>query len=352
MKRILLLVMTAFLVLQMPFAAMAADEQTIEQSNAAIAEKAAELEGKYGVGIVYKTNNNGQATITMNSLDTLDRALENVTPVVVKQVSSYYKKVNGQRITFSYVRSSSNLTGSAEAVLAGFDNTTSLIELYIPGSSADVIATGENPISIVHEFGHAFHFMCADLYGSAKLKTDWMQFNGKIDYHPLNIQENPNSRVFVTGYAATMYEEDVAETFAHAFVRNQAGLGFKNKLSTDGKQTALGKKVAFVENLIATYVNEPEQALENYRQIYTTATAINYQGMRFSGDYLQYMGYPQPRYILSGTLSSLEKNKDQAIWLRVIGGWYVREKNGNEIIIFPGGSWCEVSSEFKAPKAA
>lgn len=350
MKRFLTVLMALTMAICItPLTAFAAE--SVAEKNAAIARKEAEIEAKYGINIEYPTDSNGLAIVTQNSLITLDDSLNNVTAGVVRQVSSYYAEKNGKKLTFSYVRDPSYGSGN-EVVLAGFDSERSLIELYIPRSNTGTLATGENPITIVHEFGHAFHFMYTDKYGMDKMRSEWTAYNGGAAYKPANIVDNPNTKVFVTGYAATMFEEDVAETFAHVFVRNQAGQGFSNLLTSNGAQTGLGKKVAYVEKMLTAYLQDTATAVANYRRIYSTPVSVNYQGMRLSGEHLQFMGYPQPRYVLGGTLSGLGRERSEAIWMRSIGGWYVKDTAGDELIIFPGGWWAEVGPNFTAPTAA
>lgn len=316
-----------------------------------VAEKQAEIEKKYDIRVTYKTDADGKPLITLNSLITLDTALDSVTPAFVRQISQYYSKKNGSRINFSFVQNSRALS-SRESLLAGFDNKSSLIELYVPSSTGSTILTGEDPISIVHELGHAFHLMYTDQYGESKMEKQWLSYNGGEEYSASNIVENPNSKVFFTGYAATSYHEDVAETFAHTFIRNLDGQGISKQIRSGGDVTGLGKKVAYVEKMISELAANPDDALANYRKSYTAKSSKVYQNMSFSGDYLQYIGYPQPRYVLKGTLNFLDKTMEEAIWIKSIGGWYVKETSGAEVIIFPGGVWCEVGKNFQAPKAA
>lgn len=350
MKRVLTLLLSALLILNiLPLLAFGAE--TTQSKNAAIAQKAAEIEKKYGINIRYPQDREGNAIITLNGLITMDDALANVTPTIVKQVSAYYKEKNGKKLTFSYVQHNTNLSIN-EAILAGFDDKTSLIELYIPTSSGSTIATGENPLSIVHEFSHALHLMCAAKYGAKKMQSEWKAFNEGEPYSADNIIENPNTKVFITGYAATMYEEDAAETIAHTFIRNRAGQGFSNRLTVNGKRTGLGKKVDYIEKMITANFTDTTQAVANFRKAHSTPTSTLYQGMKFSGEYLQFAGYPQPRFILNGTLNSLGKKRSDAIWIRPIGGWYVQEDNGSGIIVFPGGVWCDVNEDFVRPKSS
>lgn len=348
MRRFLFLLLTAVLALQAPPAAALGTASGSKEA-AAIAGQAEALEKKYGIHIRYPGDDSGKPVIAAGDLETLDMALENVTPAAVRQISQYYEAKNGGKLTYSFTLTPSLEAGTA-AIRAGFNDKTSVIQLYLPTENVDTVATGVNPISIVHELGHAFHFLCADRYGRDKMQAEWLALNGDAAYSAGSLQDNPNTQVFITGYAASMYEEDVAETFAHAFVRNSAGLGFTKKLSSGGRKTALGRKVDYVETLLSTYLDEPEQALANYRRTHKAATALNYQGLFLYGDYLQFIGYPPPRHVLGGILATHSWNMEQAVWIRSIGGWYVRDTGGNEFLVFPGGTWCKAPSGYKAPE--
>lgn len=323
-----------------------------EQTNALVWQQALELEEAYGIDIQYPADLEGNALITQSNLDTLNMALATITPQAVREVSDYYRRKNGRPITFSYVLSDRNYSANSIVVLAGFDNTTSLIELYIPSSRASAIASGDAPINIIHEFGHAIHLMYTDRYGFDRMKQEWLTYNNGIGYDPIYIMENPNDKVFVSGYAATSFAEDVAEVIGHTFIRNQTGQGFANKMVSGGQNTGLGNKVVYVENMLAACLQNSSGALQNYRKAYTASSTLNYQGMNYSGEYLQYAGYPQPRYVLGGTLRVLNKQRDTAYWLQDLGGWYVQETSGKEIIVFPGGVWSDVSRSFVAPVKA
>lgn len=348
MKRFLILLCAAILAIgAMPLGLAAS-----AASNSDVAQKKAELESKYGITIQYPISSGGKEAVTVNSLITLDMALENVTPAIVRQVSRYYQEKTGARLTISYRRDSSKLYLGGWLDPAGFDPDQALIVLYLPESTSDVVnMTGENPITIVHEFGHAIHLMLCDLHGYDKMLREWSSYNNGIAYNPNHGVDSPDPTVFLSGYASSMFEEDAAITFGNALIRNRAGLGMTKYLVSNGGYTGLGKKIIYWQNLLQEYLSDTDQIVANLNKTFSTATSMSYQGRSFSGDYLQYMGYPQPRYILNGTLKSLGKQSESAIWLRSLGGWYVREPNGGEIIVFPGGVWCDTPKDFVAPQS-
>lgn len=343
-KKILSIALTLAVILSMMiFPAGAADKLSPEENNKQISTRAKELEKKFGIDITYPTKDNGYAQITMNNLETLERAFDTATPHLVKQISSYYEKRNGSKININYVFSKEGFGYNGGVLMAAFERSTSMIYVFLPANSGTAIISGENPIAIVHELGHAFHLMCVDKYGMDKMRAEWSKFNAGISYNPYGGFNNPDKKVFITGYASTSFEEDVAEIFAHSFVRIYAGTGFKNHIYSNGKLTNLGQKVAYVERLINTYISQPQSVIANYRRVYSTPTSMTFEGVKFSGEYLQYIGYPQPPNILNTILRELDIAPKKSTWVRKLGAWRVTDQYGDMFFIFPGGSWSSAS---------
>lgn len=313
----------------------------IQQLDRALNIKIDQLQQKYSIHVEY-ISAQGVPIIDEENLETLDIALETVTPALVKHVSDYYRQKTGNPLQFCYTQGEANTQMGEETVLAGFQEQTARIELYLPVPESSVITTGENPISIVHEFGHALHFMYADRYGYDKMQAEWTAFNAGAAYDAANLRANPDNSVFVSGYAATMYEEDFAETIGHVFVRHRAGQGFLNRLNKNGHLTGLGRKVAYIEQILAS-IEGADSALQNYCRMYSAQQTVTYQKMSFSGEYLQFAGYPPPRYVLGAVLDQIGKSAVDSLWVRDIGGWHVRQATGPSLIIFPGGTWCEIA---------
>lgn len=317
----------------------AAEKLTKEESNAQVSDRVDEIEKKYGINITYEIGDNGYATISMNNLETLDSAFSSVTPTVVRQISSYYNKRNGSKIDITYVFASSNYYYNGGVLMAAFERQTSKIYVYQPKTAGQAIISGENPIALVHELGHAYHMMAMEYYGQDKMRGEWEKFNRGIAYDKMSGDRNPDETVFISGYAGTTFEEDFAETFAHTFARNRAGTGFKNLLSNGSNATGLGQKVRYIEKLLPVYLKDTEKSVENFRKIYSTPTSMTFEGLKFSGEYLQYIGYPQPKNILQGILGALRMTAEKSTWVRNLGAWRVVDRYNNTYFLFPGGTW-------------
>jgi hypothetical protein len=349
MKRILCLFLIVIVIASVFPTAVFADESL----NQAVAAKVGQLEEIYGISVAYPLTKSGSSAIALNSLEIMEGALATVTPSVVRQVSAYYYEKLGHRLTFEYSLTSKGLNATSESIaVAGFQPATGSIYLFLPTSSAYTVMTGDNPISIVHEFGHALHYMIMDSYGEEKLRSEWVAMNQGVPYTSVFKETSPDDRTFITSYAATKYEEDFAEVLGHCFIRNKAGQGFTGQLSVGGARTSLGQKVAYMDALLARYFPNDAQMLANFRKTLNAPTRLTYQGMNFNGSHLQFIGYPQPRYVLDGCLNVLEKERESAIWIREIGGWYVCEPNGNELLIFPTLLWANLPDSFEPPIAA
>lgn len=343
MKKILsILFSVLFAVLIPAFPVAAAEKLPPAENNAGISAQAKAIEERYGIGITYPIGSDGYAAITMNNLETLDLAFGTVTPSVVKQVSKYYQERNGRKIEINYIFSDSGYNYNGGVLMAAFEQSTSKIFVFLPAKAGRAIISGENPIALVHEFGHAFHLMCIEKNTMQKMRDEWLKFNRGNKYNPDLGFLNPDEDIFISGYASTSYEEDFAEVFAHTFVRSASGTGFKSRLSQDSKMTGLGQKVDYVEKLLASSLTNVQEALNNYHRIYKTASSTTFEGVKFSGEYLQYIGYPQPKNILKGILNELNLVSEKSTWVRSLGAWRVVDRNGSTFFIFPGGSWAEV----------
>lgn len=307
-------------------------------TNKKLASSVKALESKYGISIKYPKKKNGEAMITMNNIETLDRAFSTMTPEVVKQVSSYYEKKNGRKIEVEYYFSNSDYSYNGGVLMAAFQPRTSNIFVFLPSQAGRAIISGENPIALVHEMGHAFHLMCMDLYGEQQMRSEWATFNGNQKYNNNGLNEHFSKTVFISSYATTKYEEDFAETFGHLFVRTAAGTGFRTQLTKNSEATGLGRKVKYIEKLLNTYIKNSGQAVENLRRIYNTPTDLAFEGLVFYGETLQYIGYPQPKNILKGILNGLNIDSQKSTWVRALGAWRVIDTNGDMYYIFPGGA--------------
>lgn len=223
-------------------------------------------------------------------------------------------------------------------MLGHFDKDKSIIELYLPSSSKGTFTTGENPITIVHEFAHAFYEMFCDSYGVEKIKKEWTALNRDVKYNEGYLAYAFNRVTFISSYAATSVEEDFADTFAHAFVRHKDGQGLSHRLLTGDQKTALGDKVDYIDSMLPKYLANTDLARSNLRRIFDVDVFLYYQEIRLSGEKLQFMGCSYPRYVLNGILSTMKIKAKNREWLSDIGGWQVSDNAGKCYLIFPGGA--------------
>lgn len=339
LKRALSAVMTIIIVLtSVSFPVSAADNDRIAKVDAKIKK----LEEKYNIGIKYDLNENGNPSIGTGTLTMLDKSLEYVTPEVVKQVSSYYEEKLGQKITYQFVYNPyKDQIPKGQALLGMFNTETAEIQLFLANSPQNTFMTGDSPLTIVHEFAHAMHFMIMDKYGEAKLAKEWKKLNNGVPYNGNQFVFFYNKVTFISDYGATMYEEDFAEVVAHAFVRNKDGQGFKHRLKTNDNLTALGKKIDYIEKLLPKVFKNTDKAVKNIHRVFSTATTLEYQDVKILGDgeELQYIGFTYPLYVLKGILSmnKIKANTEDCHWITEIGGWHVKDTGGKAYLVFPGG---------------
>lgn len=333
MKRILSAFLSAVLLVTLiPISVFATSSGTTT-----LKQKETSLESKYGISITYSTSG-GKAIINQNTLNTLDKALATVTPAAIKQISSYYQKRTGNKLTISFVRPQNSST----AELGSFSSSKALIKLYIPASSSSMASTGESPVRIIHEIAHAIYVMYTNKYGESSIKSQWTKLNGKYSYKASNIKQNPSSNIFVSAYAATSFQEDIAEMIGHGFIRYNAGQGFYQ----GGANTTLRKKAALVEKILSSTLNNSSTVIKNYRRGYTAAKTVKYKGMTLSGETLIYSGYTQPLNMLNSIVKSLGYTKKKAQWVKSIGMWYVETTSGQKIMVSPYRYWFKLNKNF------
>lgn len=314
-----------------------------KENNREVETLAAALEEKYGIAILYPTvtgeDSQQLATIFPAMLATLDEALSTVTPALVRQVSAYYYRQTGRRITYSYtyadLRGPYGFGGGNEVQVGGFNRQNARIELFIPQQEGQAIATGDNPLTIVHEFAHAVHFMLADQYGYVRMEREWLALMEGHGFAP----DYVDGSVFITPYASSEFDEDFAETFAHVYICNRPGLGFSHRLGTREQPTALGRKVEYIEKLLGQYLSENQELLENYRKIYETPISTSQSGLRLSGTHLLFIDMEEPRTIPLLLLNNLYVSERNTVWFASIGGWYCQDIFGNHLVLFPEGTY-------------
>lgn len=298
--------------------------------------KRQKLEQAYGIQIRYDLDKDDKAIITVNDLNTLDRALGCLTADLVRQVSAHYEATMGKKLVYSFTRSQIDTGDPSLIVLGHFEEKTAIISLCIPGAKG-AVATGNSPLTILHEFAHAYHAMAAKKHGADRMEKEWTALNGSVSNNEGYMVYPYNKLVFISSYAASNYKEDFAETFAHAFGRGREGQGFYHRLATGGKKTALGKKVDYLQTLLPQYLSGSGAAVSNLGKIYDTPVFLHYQGVKLSGEELQFIGFSAPRHVLKGITAAHGFKAEASQWIPEIGGWQVLSDKGDAYLAFPGG---------------
>ncbi len=334
MKQIVSVILALALCVGFSLPALAAD-------NSAVDAKIMEIEKKYDIHIKYETDPDGSASIGTGTLHTLDLVLDKITPGIVKQVSAYVKEKTGHKLTYSFTYEGKlDLDLPSNVGVHGvFYEETGLIEIFLPSSSSGTYSSGDNPLAMAHEFGHALEWLCRSKYGAQKLSSEWQALGGGAAYNVFDGRGSYSTTTFVSLYASSSYEEDFAETFAHSVVRDKAGLGFYHLLSKDGVKTALGKKVDYLAALLPKCLQNADGLSAHLKKVYTTPVYREFQNQRLTGSHMQYIGYSYPRYVLRGIMNSPEVSDEIATsrWVSEIGGWYVVSTTNRYYLVYPGG---------------
>ena len=318
----------------------------ISEHNKTVEHIVSELEERYNIDISYPIRHSGYAAIGPPTLDTLNSALEFITPEMVREISEFYRVVKGTgrlEIAFEYPPLSSSDTNSA---LAAFNSAQAKLRIFIPHSNGSMLISGTNPTVIVHEMGHAFHHMLESrVGGAATLQKMWENLSAvRYNYSRQN-NTNPNNLIFATAYASTDYGEDFAETFAMLFTANRPGLGVSARFKdSNGIATVLSKKADFLTDMVAQHINNNEAALENIALIYSTPTRVVYNGIAFSGNELQYIGFSEPNGIYKAIEDNLSITTKNSQWIKQLGAWWIESHDGYSFYAFPGGAYTTIEN--------
>ena len=303
-----------------------------------------QIEERFGILIRYDVDEDGSAIITTGTLASLDIALSNLTPSFVRQVSDYWERRVGRRLSYNFIYSPHQRFNPNTNILGSFDMDTASIYIYFPITARGFTMTGESPFTYLHEFAHAYHLMLEEKIGAEQLQRQWTALNAGHSYNFASIPEIFDDTVWITAYASTRFVEDFCEVFAHAFWRTRPGQGISHRLTDEyGNQTPLGSKVRYLEQLLPRYLNDMDEAVQNFRRVYTAPTSFYYGGLHFSGDYMQFSGLAAPRFLLRSLLHFLEIDAQSSRWVTELGGWEVVSTAGDLFVIFPGGAWANLN---------
>ncbi|MFV0401005.1 MAG: hypothetical protein ACK5LX_10360 [Oscillospiraceae bacterium] len=318
--------------------------------NKDVYNRAQEIYQKFGVDIAYPYRSDGYTAIGVATLDNLNNALDFIGAPVVSEVSNYLKSTFGRRLTFIYTYVPSDLQDSNLMALARFTAEQSTIEIFIPGPNSGMTMSGNSPVAIVHEFGHAFHYYFSSSHGYSRFKQEWIALNGEYTYS-MSTTRNPSKYTFVSLYASMDIDEDFADTFAYALTSNRAGLGIAGYFTAPGgAKSNLGKKVDYVENMLSRYTKDPSIALKSIATMRRTPHNLQYEDVQLSGNSLEYINFNEPPGILSNILKLLRIEETNTEWVKAVGGWKVTDVRGGVYLVFPGCGY--VTLKIPAKKTA
>ena len=266
-------------------------------------------------------------------------ALSYLTPQMVRAISAHYAEINGTRLTiaYSFHDMPSGADGLNSIVTVGwFDQSQGTISLKIPYPGRGAIVTGDTPMTIVHEMGHALHMMLERNYDMTYIRERWMALNGQYIYNIENMLLRPDLNTFASAYAATSFYEDFAETFAYGFVSNKPGMGLRERaFDSNGNLTNFGRKLELMDAILVRQFPNYTRMHDNFRRSKQVSSSIIYNGGAFSGRHLQFTGYPEPRYFPVVFLDEFPHIPEREfVWRSGIGGW-VAQWEGAQVIVFP-----------------
>lgn len=315
------------------------------------------LEDKYNIDIIYPTYNSGFYKISAiypETLETLENTLSYLSESSIKELSDYYKNEYGTKLIVEYKFKDLDATNSEDKlVTASFAPEKSLLEIYIPKPDSNSSLTGDSPMNILHELAHAVHIMYNNTNNEKSFEQNWIALNGEYKYDDDNLSNNPNINVFASGYAASDYLEDFAETFTVVFISNRDGLGLDKRLIQNNKLTPLGTKIEMVNDVLLACFGDDKIIQDNLHSAFSTPRILNYKGISLSGLYLQYIDMPEARYFPLGILNKFsDLSVNEYVWIKNVGGWTSKSPSkyadNKYILVFPDATWGKTSINIAA----
>lgn len=252
-QRIIIGVLLMVIIVTIPFKPLVIYAGTTKESK----KIEISLEKQYGISINLSSQLSKNEDKTLSELRLLRDALHMMPKGLIKTLVKHFKS-KGKTTTIVLSITSETRYGTPAAT---YDYTTNTINLYIPKGSS-MWGSGTDPNSIIHEFGHMVQNALDNIYGSKKLKSEFMNFNEKKAYG--SEWKDGYELVFVREYATTDFREDFAETFM-ASIESYKRI---QDIYSESNDAPLVKKSEYIQKIIESKlkVNIPQEAWMIYPQ--------------------------------------------------------------------------------------
>lgn len=200
-------------------------------------------------------------------LKNIDAAFSRIGAPMVRMISQSLEQKNGTRIQLSFQYFTRTM------VMGAFEFATSTMYLFVPYPGVDMpdVEGGYAAMhTVLHEFGHAFHYFVADGDNFTAVKNAWTTFNSGLGYTDSSYGTiNPNESVFPSAYGASEYAEDFAEIFAGMLgTTSPVAESMRETIDGSPQTTGIERKCRYIELLISQYPDVSGTAMKNLASVY------------------------------------------------------------------------------------
>lgn len=223
-----------------------------------------DIEARYYVTIVLPENLIPEMRPYLKNIDV---AFSRIGAPMVRMISQSYEQNSGSRIQLNFQYFTRTM------VMGAFEFASGTMYLFVPYPGVDMpdVEGGYAAVhTVLHEFGHAFHYYVAGGDNFGTVQNAWMAFNGGLGYSGSAYSNaNPNASVFPSAYGASQYGEDFAEVFAGMLgTTSPVAKSMRATIAGSSRTTGIERKCRYMEQLISQYSDVNGTAMKNLASVF------------------------------------------------------------------------------------
>lgn len=276
------------------------------------AAKKAELESRYNVVIIDEYIDD-HPIYTLWRFENLETDMQYVPAQLMEAAKNWLAAKKQKKLTIRLIDEEGDFNIS-HGLYTSSNNT---IRLYNDSST------------FPHEYGHMIQLTILDNhYGAKNLRSMWTEKNRGVAYIGNDWGYSNEERIFVSDYAATKYQEDIAETFEHVVLADR-------DLITDYPYSAATEKMFYLRYLLCQTFSLDSSVFPLYEKVkaqpsaWAAADVAEYKeqsfGNLFAFDEYQPNAYQAgtPRYVFTDAAYSLARK----YWYAAFGSSNASQEN-------------------------
>lgn len=229
------------------------------EEKALVNQKIASIKESYGITVTCADNVSNEG---VEVIDAIDVACERLGATFLSALNDYYAQI-GKSFKISLSAFGQSDVAFAGSFYSGYFNPqTATLSVFAPEAGVGFASFGDpttRTLDVLHEFGHAFHYMAYNKYGYQNMVDDFVKLNNGVAYtkntFSMGVMSKELQNVFVSNYAASAYSEDFADTFAVMFDKGDNRSTGASARKEVGNFPQLMKKYKYIESLVDSYIS-------------------------------------------------------------------------------------------------